>query len=811
MSKQQSASSSSGSALHSIMGAILKPPLKAMSRKRLPKIDGTIELEGLIEMVEVFRDRYGRPYIYARNDQDLYFAQGFIHAQDRLWQMELNRRAARGRLSEVFGPDALDTDRMARTFGFERLGMESFNTFSDAMKDQIDAYLGGVNAFLNDRATRLPLEFSLAGFKPELYNRADGMAFAILVSWQLSHAWQSELLRYRLYSLIGEELAREWEIHYPGHDTAILPDGIDFNAVDLQGSLKKMNGPYLKQGKGSNSIVVSGKHTQSGKPIMANDIHLALSAPSIWYENILVNTTENRCVRGVSFPGLPLVINGSNNNFAWGITLAYTDAADTYIEKIDPEKNSYEYRGEQKPLTVIEETIKIKGQPDHTETIRLTHRGPLVNEVLETGATAISVQDMALKPIQTIEGFRLLNEGRSWNDFVEAMKRFTAPQLNIVYMDREDNIGYWCTGLTPVRSANHTGMVPVPGWTDQYDWQGYVPFEKMPHAYNPSCGYIITANNKIIKDDYPYFLGNMWMNGYRAKRVEDLLMEKTASGSEVTAEDLNDWFRDVYCIPAVEYRELIRPILTSGDFVQIFSDGEKKGLELFLEWDGKMETDSVGASVYEVSRYFMVKTLLEEKLNPAYIRDLLGQGFHPVLLPANEYYGHDTTALLRILNNENSAWLKLVGGKEKLVLTAFRKAFAWLSEAISKSPFDWQWGKIHIARFPHAFDIKPPLAQIFNPPGPPISGNTDTPYQTAYCADNPFDNNIWSISYRLNIDGADFARTQAITSLGQSGHLGSKHYNDLTTDWLAGKYHQYHSRDFIEKNAEGKLLLAPKR
>jgi len=390
------------------------------------------------------------------------------------------------------------------------------------------------------------------------------------------------------------------------------------------------------------------------------------------------------------------------------------------------------------------------------------------------------------------------------------MKKFTAPQLNIVYIDREDNIGYWCTGTTPVRAAKHTGMVPVPGWTDQYDWQGYVPFEEMPHAYNPSCGYIITANNKVVKDNYPYYLGNTWMNGYRAKRIEDLFMEKTASGSKVNAEDVNAWFMDVYCIPAVEYRESIYDILTSNEFKRTLSDGEKKATHLFLEWDGRMDVDSVGASVYEVSRYFMVKTLLQEKLDPDSIYELLGQGFHPVLLPANEYYGHDTTALLRILKNENSAWLKLVGGKEKLTQAAFRKAFAWLSEAISNSPDDWQWGKIHIARFPHAFDIKPPLGQVFNPPSHPISGNTDTPYQTAYCADNPFNNNIWSISYRINVDGEDFARTKAIASLGQSGHLGSKHYNDLTADWLAGKYHECLSREVLEKNAEGKLLLAPK-
>ncbi len=781
-----------------------------MSRKRLPKIEGTIEIEGLIEVVEVFREQYGRPYIYARNDHDLYFAQGFIHAQDRLWQMELNRRAARGKLSEVFGPDALDTDRMARTFGFERLGMESLNLASDEMKDTVDAYLDGVNAFLKDPASRLPLEFSLAGFKPERYTREDCMAFVLLMSWQLSHAWQSELLRYKLYATIGEELAREWEIHYPDHDTAILPEGIDFNIIDPKGILKKMNGPYLKKGKGSNSIVIGGKHTKSGKPIMANDIHLALSAPSLWYEIVLVNTTENRSVRGVSFPGLPVVITGSNNHFAWGITLAFTDAADTYIEKVDSEKNTYEYKGEQKPLTIIEEIIKVKGQQDHAETVRLTHRGPIISEVLETGATAISVQDLVLNPIQTFEGFRLLNEGRSWDDFVEAMKRFTAPQLSIVYIDREDNIGYWCTGTTPIRAAKHTGMVPVPGWTDQYDWQGYVPFEEMPHAYNPSCEYVITANNKPVKDNYPYYLGNTWMNGYRAKRIEDLLLAKIGSGSKVTAEDVNAWFKDVYCIPAVEYREIIRDILTSNQCRQIFSDRENKAIDLFLEWDGRMDVDSVGASVYEVSRYFMVKILLQQKLDPDSIYELLGQGFHPILLPANEYYGHDTTALLRILRNENSAWLKLVGGKEKLLQASFKEAFAWLSGTISNAPFDWQWGKIHIARFPHAFDIKPPLDRIFNPPSHPISGNTDTPYQTAYGADRPFGNNSWSISYRVSVDGADFDHTKAIASLGQSGHLGSKHYNDLTTDWLAGKYHEYHARETLEKNAEGKLLLAPK-
>lgn len=794
--------------IHAILGSILKPIIKFLSKRRLPQISGRLHLKELHLEVTVTRDNNGRPYISAKCDHDLYLAQAFVHAQDRLWQMELNRRVARGRLAEVFGKDALDTDRAVRVFGFERIGMIDWEKISEPMKRHIEAYLKGLNAYLSHPKTKLPIEFTLAGFKPDQYVIEDVLAFSRFMMWQLSHAWQGELVRMKVREILGEELFKDWDVRYPDN-AIVLPDGIDFQQLDGDGILKRVSGPYLSKGKGSNSIVIAGEHTQSGKPIMANDMHLELSTPSLWYEISLENAAVSRVVRGASLPGLPMVLVGSNQHFAWGATLAYTDAADLYIEKINWDRKIFEFQEKEHPLKIIHEQIHVKGEDVHEEEIYLTTHGPLISQVVDTSNHAVSVKDLALAPTLALDGWRMLNEGESWDDFVDAVKQIQAPQLNLVYMDDKDNIGYWCTGQIPVRQEGHSGKYPVPGWTGDYEWKDMIPFEEMPHALNPESGYIITANNRIIDEDYSHFLGDVWMNGYRAQRIENLLHQVLDTGEKIKAEDVNSWFLDIYCIPAVALRDLIEKDLTNDEFMGSLSDVEREALEAFLHWDGKMQIESVAASMYELCRYFITLELLESRLPEQNIHGLLGVGFHPILLPANEFFGHETPNLLRILENPESHWFETHGGRENLVHKAFQRSFLWLKQNVSGSTIDWQWGKLHQARFPHAFDIQPPMDRVFNPKAHPIPGNTDTPYQTAYYADNPFENNAWSISYRILVDGQQFQKTQAISSLGQSGHLGSKHYADLTTDWLLGMYHPYYSEQELKEQNEGELTLTP--
>ncbi len=797
------------SLIHRIIGASLKPVFVFISKRTLPVIDGTIELQGPHDSITIIRNDKGIPHISATSDYDMYFAQGFVHAQDRLWQMELNRRVAKGTLAELFGEIALDTDRVSRIIGFARLGREDFDRMSEEHREIVQAYIDGINAYLSSDSFKLPIEFKLVKHKPSDWTSEDVMAFARVMVWQLSHAWFGEIVRAKLLSILGEKLAQELNISYPSRNSVILPKGIEFRVFDEKGILKAVQGPFLGKGGGSNSFVISGEHTASGKPFLGNDMHLALSTPSLWYEQVLENKQKRRKVGGVTVPGIPLILVGQNLNYAWGMTLAYTDCADTYVEKIDHAKKTYLFRNEERALQIVREQILIKGQKEpHVEEVLLTEHGPILPGIVDpkTGYE-ISLKDVALQPADIIKAWKQLNDGENWDDFVEAMKLITAPQLNVVYADVEGNIGYWCTGKTPIRAKGHTGEMPVPGWTGDFEWEGYIPFEEMPHALNPEAGYIVTANNKIVPDDFPYFLGNVWMNGFRAKRVTELIESRIKSGNKITLDDCNSIMRDIYCIPA---KDLVSHILDATNDEQNSRD-LREMLDILRQWDYEMAVDSVGATIYEVGRYYVFRKLLATMLDEKGINEIMGVGFHPLILPYSEYYGHDVPFLLRTLNNPQSEWVKIAGGKRTVIRQGLLEAKDFLTKRLGKNPKSWKYGRIHRATFPHAFDITPPMNYIFNSKPVPIPGNTDTPYQTAIAPENPFDNKAWSISFRMLVDTSNMATTKIIASLGQSGQLGSKHYEDLKHPWLYGEYNAYFWEDpeIHEERIEGILILTP--
>ncbi|HTP06732.1 MAG TPA: penicillin acylase family protein, partial [Anaerolineae bacterium] len=322
------------SAFQNAIGSVLRGGLTFLSKRRLPQIDGTLNVPGLTASVEIIRDRWGIPHIYAANTHDLFFAQGFAHAQDRLWQMELNRRTATGRLSEIFGEVALDTDRAVRTFGFARIAAIDLDNATDDVLTVMQAYADGVNAYLQHPARQLPVEFTLLRHTPEPWALLDSMAFMRVLVWQLSHAWYGEIVRAQVIETVGLEHAAELEIHYPAANPTTLPQGIEFNAIDTNGLLQALRGPFLDQGKGSNAWCVTGSKTTTGQPILCNDPHLPLMLPSLWYKVHLIGGAINTI--GISLPGVPMVLIGHNDHIAWGMTLAYTDCEDLFIEKIDP-------------------------------------------------------------------------------------------------------------------------------------------------------------------------------------------------------------------------------------------------------------------------------------------------------------------------------------------------------------------------------------------------------------------------------------------------------------------------------------------
>ena len=778
-----------------VLGKLARTFLTRRDRKRLPRIDSDLQLNGLNQPIEIFRDRWGIPHIYASSLVDLCFAQGFVHAQDRLFQMELNRRTAQGTLSELFGETALNTDRTSRTFGFNRLGLADWENIIGDLREGILAYTAGVNAFLEKRKKKLPFEFNMLSHRPEPWVPADSLAFSRVMIWQLSHAWQGELIRAEIAEKVGADKASDLEIRYPSQNPIILPDGIAFNVLDPEGHLHRKSGPFLGRGKGSNSWVIAADRSQTGSAVLCNDMHLGLSIPSLWYM-VHLHGQDGFHVSGVSLPGLPMVLVGHNEKISWGMTLAFTDAEDLFIEQIDSQ-NRYLYEDQWLPLEIIDEIIEVKGRVvPHLEKVQLTRHGPVISNVVNHSEHKVAVNSMALQPSQALEGWYRLNKAGSWDDFVDAMRLIDAPQLSVTYADTKNNIGYWVTGSVPVR-ANGNGMVPVPGWSGEYEWVDRVPFEEMPHALNPHSGYIVTCNHKIIDEEYPHFLGNVWMNGYRARRLVELI-----EGHEKLSIDDHISFQvDVKCLPGLEFVSRLEGVFDPDPDVQL-------ALRLLREWDGYLTSGSIGGTIYEVTRYTMIRNILEPALGSELTNKTMGVGFHPLLNHSNEFYGQDTVVLLRLLDDSNSWWVKNAGGKDILISRSLKSGIEWLRRTLGPESEQWNWGRIHQVNFEHALSLRKPFDQVYDRGPYPIGGDTDTPMQTAIHAEKPYDNRVWSPSFRQIVDMGDLTKSLIIIPPGQSGHLASANYDDLIQPWLDGEFlPMLWTREQVEKEAVGKTIL----
>lgn len=774
--------------------------LTVMSRRRSPRIEGKISLKGLNSPVEIIRDRWGIPHIYASNLNDLFFAQGYVHAQDRLWQMELNRRTAQGCLSEIFGGIALDTDRTVRNFGFNRLGNLDWELMDRSIKETFIAYAEGVNAFLNAQDRKLPLEFSLIRHTPEPWQPEDSTAFLHLMVWKLSHAWHGEIVRAQVIQAVGEKAAAELEIEYPVENPLTLGNGIEINSLDFSKTRKSTENPFLDRGLGSNAWAIAGRKSATGMPYLCNDMHLPISMPGLWYLAHL--SSGDYHVSGVTLPGAPCVFVGHNDHIAWGMTLAFTDCEDLYIEKFNPDlPTQYQTESGWEDAQVIPESIMVKGKTQpHIENVLITRHGPVISDVIGYAQERLAVQSMALKPAQAFSGWYALNQARNWSDFVDAMKLIEAPQLNVTYADVEGNIGYWVTGKVPIR-AKGDGRLPAPGWTGEYEWVGEVPFNEMPHTLNPQNGFITTCNNRLVGDDYPYYLGSVWMNGYRARRICEVLSSK----EQISTEDMRALHLDFTSLPGAELVTILGNFATDDPDAQL-------ALTLLRNWDGILSPDSIGGAVYEVVRYRLVRNLIDPGLGEELTFHLMGQGFHPVLLDANEFFGHDTVTMFRLLDNPESRWVIQAGGRDEVIGRSLKEAISWLKTRLGSDPNNWRWGNIHRAIFAHALSLQKPLDKVFDRGPFPIGGDTDTPCQTAMHPHLPYDNKAWAPSFRQIIDMNDLSKSVTIAPAGQSGHLGNPHYDDLIVPWLKGEYcPMLWTREQVDRERVNQLILQPEK
>jgi penicillin G amidase len=731
----------------------------------LPQTDGRIVLAGPKAEVRVERDADGVPRIIAQDDEDLAFGLGFVHAQERLFQMELQRRYGAGRLSEIVGPDALAVDRQMRVLGLYRAAEAEIPFLSAAMNRALEAYAAGVNAFSRSRRGALPPEFLLLGFAPEPWRPADSLVWGKLMAVLLGGNYRGELLRARMARTISAADLAFLYPEYPQGAPTTLADMVPIYRQlaldDLYQALPAVVGPNYA----SNNWVVDGRHSASGKPILANDPHLAFGAPGYWYLARL--ETPQHQITGATAAGVPLVVIGHNERIAWGFTTTTADVEDLYVEQIDPaDPGRYLTPQGSAPFQSRRETIVVKGAPPVDLTIRETRHGPVLSDALPPG-TAEPGFVLALAATFTIpddrsaEALWEVNRAADWPGFRAALRHFVGPIQNIVYADVDGTIGFIAPGLVPIRRRGQ-GWMPAPGWTGSYDWTGFIPFEALPSAVNPPSGRFVTANNKIVPDSYPYFLSLDWDLPNRAERIEALLaaapVQTPGSSAAIQADTLS-----------LMAQRLV-PLMT-GSVTQ--NAATREVVERLRGWDFRMDMDKVEPLLFTAWLREFSHSILFGRFGDAVSDywDLRPRVMEAVLTERPDW-----------CNDLKRAVAKSCGSRLSEALDA---GLARLRRDYGADTAQWQWRRAHIAVFANPVLSRIPVLRDWLKIAIPTPGAYDTLNRgpsTIRDDAKPFEQRFGA-GLRMITDLASPGDARMITTPGQSGDPLSAHYADLLGRW----------------------------
>ncbi|MBI4851686.1 MAG: penicillin acylase family protein [Acidobacteria bacterium] len=786
---------------------------KKTSNRYKTQVNGGFKLNGLNDLVEVWRDHWGVPHIYAKNEHDLFYAQGFVQAQDRFWQMEVHRRLGLGKTAAIFGRKTLEIDRFVHRVGIARAAANDLTALDNESAVVLDAYSAGVNAFI--KQNKLPIEFSLLGLQPEPWRPLDTLAFIKTFAWSLSSNFDLELTRARLVKRLGARLASKLEPIYPKGQPLVNPPGADYEGASesiLKCYVENMLMPMLSEGGGSNNWVVSGSRTQSGKPLLANDPHLPLQIPGLWYEMHLDCPTLKAI--GATLPATPTIAIGRNQNIAWGATAAMTDLQDLFIEKfLIDEPHHYFRSGLWREAELVKFSIAVKGEPDHQEEILVTHHGPVIADLpivtnnQDHHTYKLSLKWTGYEPSNLLGNFLSLNRAKDWSEFRASFQNWAAPGFNMVYADTQGNIGYQLIACPPIRKTGG-GTLPLAGWESENDWQGKVPYDEMPSVYNPPDGLIITANNKIVDDDYPYHISSDFVNGYRAERIRELL----SNNYKITVEDCRQAQCDFTTIAGREFVKLLLDKILVDDLSPL----AKEALKEFNEWQGQATTESIAQTLYQLTlQHLLEKTLgglLEEDLH-----DFLGRS-EGALAKLNSFTSRFIPTLIKMIKDNDETLLRelpTTHNWNELLQGSFEHVVAQLSKRFGANPKLWQWKKFHFINFEHPFGKANRAMQLLFNRGPyPLGGDVETPAQMAFPAlgnaQGGFEVTGWAVSYRQIIDLGDLGNSWMCPATGQSGSPFSKHYDDLIKLWVNNELHpMLFEKERVLEFSEGKLLLLP--
>jgi len=762
----------------------------------LPKLDGSVVVPGLKARVIVDRDKWGRPWIRAQSEEDLVEAQGYVMAQDRLWQMDLLRRAAGGDLSEIFGDVTLEYDNENRTLGMHEAAERAVVDSTPVIRTLLESYARGVNDYIEERRGRLPIEFTLLGYKPRPWTPADTYLISLYMYKTLTSTWKEKLNRQWVTDRVGADRAKDLFVedspldHYilDGPDPVKLPD-LTSAAPPAKNSPTQSTGealPYppemwgearaflsefeegVTETTGSNNFVVSGAHTATGKPLLANDTHLALSVPALWY--VIHLTAPGWNVEGFALPGAPMVIIGHNDRIAWGFTNSNADVADLYEETFESD-GSIDYRadGSWIPAQLRKEIIHVRGKPDVELDVEVTRHGPVVRrDSQKEGGRAYALRWTALEPGGLDFGFPLLGKAQNWNEFIDVTRHIAGPGQNTIYADVDGNIGFTIPAKIPIR-AHGNGELPVPGDTDDYAWTGYIPFDELPRVENPAAGVIATANARTVGPGYKYYLTDRWAGPYRTARIYEMLAAK----KRLTVAECNEIQNDVTTLPDDFLADqLLEAIKTKRpkDF---------RALTMIVnlnDWDGRASKDSVGTSFLEYTR----RALFEKILAPYLGNEIYKYELWEPESVYNNVWWRDKVFLTNVLLKQPAAWLPAgYADYRDLLMSSANDALAALEKKTGeKDPAKWTWGSLHPLEMNHPLGRSGILRRFLSIGPYPQGGTVDT-VRAMGIGHGP--------AMRFVADLANFDDSLMEIPNGESGQYGSKYYRDQFPEWFAGR------------------------
>jgi len=789
-----------------------------MARGALPQVDGTLTVKGLSASVSVIRDARGVPTIEAADLHDLFFAQGFVTAQDRLWQMDVLRRVASGQLSEILGPELVELDKEQRILGLRVAARKAIEAASPEARAQLEAYAHGVNAFIDLHEDRLPIEFRILNYSPSPWTPVDSALISMQMIKDLNHD-PHQLTHEKILAKLGPDLTadlytnKSWHDRPPSVPRATLRDeekkGGDEDdeedeapdssvtqnqeSVDAPllaplargtaflGSIDNTGDPFPI---GSNDWVVSGAHTVSGKPLLCDDMHLGHQMPNLWYEAHL--RSGNFDVAGVTLPGMPYVIVGHNQRIAWGFTNVGPTVEDVYIENFNAAGEYQTPAGWIKPEH-RQEVIRVKGKPDVSLDVVITRHGPIVTDLLPGETRKIALR------WTMYEGMRIplfeIDAAQNWDQFRDAFSHFDAPGQNVVYADVDGNIGYQATGKVPIR-ATGDGSLPEDDRNDAHEWTGYIPFDKLPSVYNPPWGIIATANGRIAPDDYPYSISAQWEAPWRTSRIYRVL----ESGKKFSAADMLSLQTDTYS----DFDRFVAEHLVYAVDHAKASAKAKQAAEILRGWDGRMSADSPAPAVETRARIELVRLLLEPKLGPA-PNDQKQEG--STLSWKSYRWGMQSVWLENVLLHQPQRWLPQEYSNYDALLTAAVEASVNSPES-PRNPASGKWGAYNPAEIQHPILGKIPLLDHWTGPGKQPQSGSGYTVKAVTRHHGP--------SERMTVDLANLDQSTLNLVTGESGQFLSPNYMDQWKAWYeASTFFWPFSKEAVEKSKQHQLTLQP--